>query len=72
VVMNPVGHGPESDCAGEAQEQLYTTDPSSRQRGCYIRTIIASVQLENKITGRESQGVCRQDKLIGGKKPVVK
>jgi hypothetical protein len=25
-----------------------------------------------KITGRESQGVCRPDKLIGGKPPVVK
>jgi hypothetical protein len=30
----------------------------------------ASVQLKNKITGRESQGVCRQDELIGGKPPV--
>jgi hypothetical protein len=28
--------------------------------------------LENKITGRESQGACCQDKLIGGKPPVVK
>jgi hypothetical protein len=28
--------------------------------------------LENKITGRESQGVCRQDELIGGKPPVIK
>jgi hypothetical protein len=26
----------------------------------------ASVQLENKITGRESQGAIRQDELIGG------
>jgi hypothetical protein len=26
------------------------TDPSYRQRGCYIRTITASVELENKIT----------------------
>jgi hypothetical protein len=25
-----------------------------------------------KIAGRESQGACRQDKLIGGKPPVVK
>jgi hypothetical protein len=32
----------------------------------------ASVQFENKITGRESQGLCRQDELIGGKPPVVK
>jgi hypothetical protein len=32
----------------------------------------ASVQLENKITGRESQGAFRQEELIGGKPPVVK
>jgi hypothetical protein len=31
----------------------------------------AGVQLE-KIAGRESQGACRQDELIGGKTPVVK
>jgi hypothetical protein len=28
--------------------------------------------MKNKITGRESQGACRQDELIGGKPPVVK
>jgi hypothetical protein len=28
--------------------------------------------LENKITGRDSQGACRQDELIGGKPSVVK
>jgi hypothetical protein len=28
--------------------------------------------VENKNTGRESQGACRQDELIGGKPPVVK
>jgi hypothetical protein len=32
----------------------------------------ASVQLKNKIAGCESQGACCQDKLIGGKPPVVK
>jgi hypothetical protein len=33
----------------------------------------ASVQLEKKtISGRESQGACRQDELIGGKPTVVK
>jgi hypothetical protein len=32
----------------------------------------ASVKLENKITGRESQGPCRQDELMGGKPPEVK
>jgi hypothetical protein len=28
--------------------------------------------LENKITGRESQGACRQDELIGGRPGVIK
>jgi hypothetical protein len=37
-----------------------------------VRTIPASVQLENKITGSESQGACRQDELIDGKFPVLK
>jgi hypothetical protein len=32
----------------------------------------ASVQLENKITGRKSQGACRQGEFIGVKPPVVK
>jgi hypothetical protein len=34
--MSPVGLGPDNHCAGEAQQQLYTTHPSSRQTG-YIR-----------------------------------
>jgi hypothetical protein len=37
-----------------------------------MRTITASVQLENKITGRESQGACRQDEMFDGKQPVIK
>jgi hypothetical protein len=32
----------------------------------------ASVQLDNKVTGRESQGACRQEELIGDKPPFVK
>jgi hypothetical protein len=28
--------------------------------------------VEKKIAGREFQGVCRQDELIGGKPPVIK
>jgi hypothetical protein len=68
MVISPAGLGPEDDCAGQDQQQLQST----RQKGCYIRSITASVQLENKITGRESQGVCQQDELIGGKQPVVK
>jgi hypothetical protein len=31
----------------------------------------AGIRLK-KIAGRESQGACRQDELIGGKPPVVK
>jgi hypothetical protein len=36
--------------------------------------MIARVQLQKKKknSGRESQGAWRQDKLIGGKPPVVK
>jgi hypothetical protein len=32
MVASPTGLGPEYDCSGEGQQQLYTTDPSSRQR----------------------------------------
>jgi hypothetical protein len=42
------GLGLENYCAGEDQQQLYTTDPSSRQRGYFVRTTRADVQLENK------------------------
>jgi hypothetical protein len=34
--------------------------------------ITASVQLENKITGRESQEACCKDELTEGNPPVVK
>jgi hypothetical protein len=44
VIVSPAGFGPENDCAGECQQQLQTTDPSSRQRGRYIKTVTASVQ----------------------------
>jgi hypothetical protein len=72
MVMSPVGLRPENDCAGEDQQRLQTIDPSSRQRGCYIRTISTSAQLENKNCGRESQGACRQDEVIDSKPSVVK
>jgi hypothetical protein len=32
MVASPKGLGPDNDCAGEGQQQLQTTDPSSRQR----------------------------------------
>jgi hypothetical protein len=36
-----------------------------------MKTMTASVQF-GKIIGRESQGACHRDELIGGKPPVVK
>jgi hypothetical protein len=71
MVMSPAGLGPEKDCVGEDQHQLYTTDRSSRRRGCYMRTMTERVQLK-RIAGRESHGAWRQDELIDGKPPVVK
>jgi hypothetical protein len=71
VVMSPAGLGPENECAGEGQKQMQTTDPFSRQRGCYIRTMTANIQLKKHI-GRGSQGAWRQRNLIGGKPPVLK
>jgi hypothetical protein len=45
---------------------------SSRQSGCYIMTMTASVQWNIKIAGRESKRACSQDELIGGKPPAIK
>jgi hypothetical protein len=50
----------------------YKTELSSRQGEYYIKTISENVQLENKVTGRESERACRQNEMIGGKPPVVK
>jgi hypothetical protein len=55
MVMGSTGLRPENDCAGEGQQELQSVSFSC-QRGCYIRTITPRVQLEHKITGRESQG----------------
>jgi hypothetical protein len=46
--MSPAG--PEKDCAGDAQQQLKTTDPTSRQRG---RPTLESKFFE--IKGREGE-----------------
>jgi hypothetical protein len=32
MVASPKGLEPENECAGDGQQQLQTTDPSSRQR----------------------------------------
>jgi hypothetical protein len=42
MVMSLVELGPKKYCAGEAQQQRYTTDPPSLQRG---RPIITNSQL---------------------------
>jgi hypothetical protein len=49
MVTIPAGLGPENDYAGDGQQQLYTTDPSSVQKGCYIKTMNASIQLKRKL-----------------------
>jgi hypothetical protein len=33
MIMSPVGLRPEKGCTGDAQQQLKTTEPTSRQRG---------------------------------------
>jgi hypothetical protein len=71
MVMSPAGLGPENDCAGETSSNC-KRQTSSLTRGCYIRTITASVQLKKKNAGRGSQGAGRQDKPIGGKLPAGK
>jgi hypothetical protein len=50
VAMCLVGLGPQNECAGESPQQLSTRDPSSRQRGYYIKTVTAGVQLKNFLT----------------------
>jgi hypothetical protein len=38
VISTAAELGPEKDCAGEDQQQLQTTDLTSRQRGCSTST----------------------------------
>jgi hypothetical protein len=47
--MSPAGLGPENGCASEGQQQLWASDPSSRQRWCYIRTMKTNVQLNKTL-----------------------
>jgi hypothetical protein len=55
-----VSLGPKNDWVGEDQQELQTTD---YDRKCSV---------EKKIASRESQGVCRQDEMIGDKPSAVK
>jgi hypothetical protein len=53
VVTGPPGLGIEKDCASEAHAAVVNDRLIlSSEKGCYIRTMKASVQLENKIDGR--------------------
>jgi hypothetical protein len=67
MLMSPVGLKSEKGCAGDAQQKLKTTDPTSRQRG---RPTSTNPQLSNIIKkqwgkiGRGSQmGAWHQDGL---------
>jgi hypothetical protein len=49
--MSPVELGPENDCAGEDQQQFYTEDPSSGQRGTlYQRTNSVELSTAREVT----------------------
>jgi hypothetical protein len=54
MVMSPAGHGPENDCADEAQQELQTTDPSSHQR---IMTSRVQLKTKSLIVFLEGLGV---------------
>jgi hypothetical protein len=62
MVSSSKGFGPEKDYAGDDQQHIQKTDPSSRQRGCYIRNISARVQL--KKSRRDSQGGWPQPPVV--------
>jgi hypothetical protein len=49
MVASPTGLGPENEGAAEVQQELYMTEPSSRQGGCYIRTMTADIQLRKNV-----------------------
>jgi hypothetical protein len=66
VVMSPTGLGPGMTALDRTSSNCKRQTHSLSSERMLLRTTTASVRLENKITGRESQGTCRQDKLIGG------
>jgi hypothetical protein len=47
--VSPTGLGPENEWAGKDQQKLKMRNPSSRQRGCYIRTMKKRYSIEEKI-----------------------
>jgi hypothetical protein len=62
MVMSPVGFGHENDCAGEYQQQLKIR-PILSSEGMLHKGYDRKCLVEKKVTGRESQGACRQDRL---------
>jgi hypothetical protein len=68
--MISAGLGPENNCAGEASSnckgQTHPLVSEDVSKDYHRKSSVV------KITGRESQGACRKEELIGGKKPVVK
>jgi hypothetical protein len=57
MVVGHAGLGSENECAGVGQQQLQMIDPSSRQRGCYIRTTTAGVHLRKNILAESLKGL---------------
>jgi hypothetical protein len=61
---SPTGVGPENERAGEGEQQLQMTDPSSRQRGCYLRTVTADGQLGKNILSVSLKGLGAKTNLL--------
>jgi hypothetical protein len=70
MIMSPVGRGPENDCAGEDQQQLWTTEPSSCQSGSPILTNPQLSDAEGKIFHALHKRVWHQD-ILGDLTSVV-
>jgi hypothetical protein len=61
MVMSPNGFGPKKDYAGECQQHIQKTEPSSRQRG---RPQKQGRNCQRLISGHKPQmGALVQDKL---------
>jgi hypothetical protein len=48
------------------------TYPSSRHRGCSVKTMTIKIRLQKEKSGHKPQEAWRQDGLIGGKQSVIK
>jgi hypothetical protein len=57
VVKSPAGLGPENDCAGEGELAAFVNDrPILSSERMLHKDYYRKGSVENKITGRESQG----------------